>query len=266
MVVDVFNRVSKSPLRPIQIGRRLVREINNSKAAGATGKPVAPNVFAIHLSERDRAALGDLEKALIAELADAANQYAEDEGCELAGTVSVSLVTDAAMKAGKFEVRASSVAVGLAGSTSSSLREAERSSEVSPPPAVERQAPAPPAPPAAPTVATPSIPSVPAPTPAPVVKKATLVMGDGTRIALKVGVVSVGRSAESTVPLNDTNVSRRHAEIRSRGEGANLTWILVDLGSTNGTMLNGVKITAEQKLKNGDALMFGSTPARFEVA
>ena len=91
-------------------------------------------------------------------------------------------------------------------------------------------------------------------------------MGDGTRIALKAGVVSVGRSAESTVPLNDTNVSRRHAEIRSRGEGESLIWILVDLGSTNGTMLNGVKITTEQKLKNGDALMFGSTPARFEVA
>ena len=50
------------------------------------------------------------------------------------------------------------------------------------------------------------------------------------------------------------------------GEGADVTWFVVDLGSTNGTMLNGVKITAEQKLKNGDALMFGSTPARFEVA
>ena len=91
-------------------------------------------------------------------------------------------------------------------------------------------------------------------------------MGDGTRIALKAGVVSVGRSAESTVPLNDTNVSRKHAELRSRGEGAVLSWVLVDLGSTNGTMLNGVKISGEQKLKNGDSLMFGNTSARFEVA
>ncbi|MBU6227916.1 MAG: FHA domain-containing protein [Acidobacteria bacterium] len=45
-----------------------------------------------------------------------------------------------------------------------------------------------------------------------------------------------------------------------------MEWYLVDLGSTNGTMLNGVKISGEQKLRNGDALMFGSTAARFEVA
>jgi pSer/pThr/pTyr-binding forkhead associated (FHA) protein len=97
-------------------------------------------------------------------------------------------------------------------------------------------------------------------------KKATLVMADGTKIAVKPGVLSIGRSAESSVPLNDTNASRRHAEIRSRGEGTRIEWYLVDLGSTNGTMLNGVKISGEQKLRNGDALMFGSTAARFEVA
>lgn len=93
-----------------------------------------------------------------------------------------------------------------------------------------------------------------------------MILGDGTRVALQPGVVSVGRSAESTLPLNDTNVSRKHAELRSRGEGAALSWVLVDLGSTNGTMLNGVKISGEQKLKNGDSLMFGNTSARFEVA
>jgi hypothetical protein len=119
-----------------------------------------------------------------------------------------------------------------------------------------------------PTVATPSIPPVPAPSTAPPApeKKALLVLGDGTKVAVKPGVLSIGRSAESSVPLNDTNVSRRHAEIRSRGEGARIEWYLVDVGSTNGTMLNGVKISGEQKLKNGDALMFGGTAARFEVS
>jgi pSer/pThr/pTyr-binding forkhead associated (FHA) protein len=119
-----------------------------------------------------------------------------------------------------------------------------------------------------PTVATPSIPPVPAPAAAPPApeKKAVLVLGDGTKVAVKPGVLSIGRSAESSVPLNDTNVSRRHAEIRSRGEGARIEWFLSDVGSTNGTMLNGVKISGEQKLKNGDALMFGGTSARFEVS
>ena len=228
------------------------------RTIGADGHSTAPNVFNVQLHQADRAALSDLEKALIAELTDAAKQYANDENYSLAGEVLVSIVTDAAMKRGKVEVEAAIVAGELAGSTS-------------PPPAsapAVPPAPAVPVAPVAPTMATPSIPPVPAPSPAPAPapKKATLILGDGTRVALQPGVVSVGRSAESTLPLNDTNVSRKHAELRSRGEGAALSWVLVDLGSTNGTMLNGVKISGEQKLKNGDSLMFGNTSARFEVA
>ena len=73
---------------------------------------------------------------------------------------------------------------------------------------------------------------------------------------MRAGVVSVGRSAESTVPLNDTNVSRRHAEIRSRGEGADMSWILVDLGSTNGTYVNGTQVQS-LPLTSGDQIQIG---------
>ena len=267
--------MTKSAIRPIQIGRRVIRSIDAGRTTGADGKTVAPNIFVVHLNENDRAAFGDLEKPLIGELTDAARQYANDEGFVLVGDVSVSLLTDATMKPGKFEVHAETkptAASGLSGGTSSSLREAERSSEVPPTPAgpssVVPSAPSIPSVPVAPTVATPSIPPVPTPS-APAAlppKRATLVLADGTRVAVKTGVMSVGRSAESSLPLNDTNVSRKHAEIRSRGEGDGLEWFVIDLGSTNGTMLNGVKVNGEKKLKNGDALMFGSTAARFEVA
>jgi len=249
--------------------------MDSGRTTGADGRSTAPNTFTVQLHEEDRAALSDLEKALIAELTDAAKQYAKDEGFSLVGDVVVTITTDASLKPGKFEVQAAvkaggATASGLSGSTSSSLREAERSSEVSPAPAAPVAAGipalAPSAPVAPPTVATPSIPSVPVPAAAPPEKKAVLVLGDGTKVAVKPGVLSIGRSAESSVPLNDTNVSRRHAEIRSRGEGARIEWFLSDVGSTNGTMLNGVKISGEQKLKNGDALMFGGTSARFEVS
>ncbi len=210
--------------------------------------------------------MGDLERPLVSELIESVKQYASDKSYELAGGVKVTIHTDASLTPGRFEVQAISAVDGPDESAPRSPSDTEDSSNVSTSVTTERQAPAPYVPPIAPMLATPSIQSVPAAAPGPVTKEATLVLGDGTRIAMKVGVASVRRSAESTVHLNDTNVSRRHAEIRSRGEGANLTWVLVDLGSTNGTMLNGVKITGEQKLKNGDALMFGSTPARFEVA
>jgi predicted component of type VI protein secretion system len=201
---------------------------------------------------------------MLAELVDAARQYASDEGFATVGEISVAIVSDSEVKAGRFEVRAEIKTTAANGAPGAGLSEAPPAAgvpNVTVPPVVS-------APVTPPTVATPSIPPVPAPAAAPPAreKKAVLVLGDGTNVAVKPGVLSIGRSAESSVPLNDTNVSRRHAEIRSRGEGARIDWYLSDVGSTNGTMLNGVKISGEQKLKNGDALMFGSTAARFEVS
>jgi hypothetical protein len=156
----------------------------------------------------------------------------------LLGEVKVSLFTDAALKAGRFEVHASVNAGASAPAPVAAPVVVEPSDE--PPaagiPSIEIPVVVPPVvvPPvisvptiSPPTIATPSIPplptlggtpSAPAPAAAPMLK-ATLAMADGSRIALRPGVISVGRSAESTIPLNDTNVSRRHAELRVRGEG-----------------------------------------------
>ena len=285
MVGGVFQRAFKSSVRPIHIGRKLIREIDAQRTLDAAGKAVAPNVFVVHVNEKDRAAFGDLEKPLLAELVGAAEEYAKSEQYQLLGEVKVSLFTDAALKAGRFEVHAS---VNAGASTPAPVAApvvVEPSDE--PPaagiPSIEIPVVVPPVvvPPVVsvptitpPTIATPSIPplpslggtpSAPAPTAAPMLK-ATLAMADGSRIALRPGVVSVGRSAESTIPLNDTNVSRRHAELRLRGEGADAVWVLVDLGSTNGTLINGVKVNGEQVLRKNDAIVFGATKARYEVA
>ena len=282
MVGGVFQRAFKSSVRPIHIGRKLIRAIDAERTVDAAGKAVAPNVFVVHLNEKDRAAFGDLEKPLVAELVGAAEEYAKSENYSLLGAVQVSLFTDAALKSGRFEVKAS-VSAGVSEPSAPVAAKVEPSAE--PPaasivPSVEIPAVVPPVvvPPVItpPTIATPSIPplptlgatpSAPAAAPAPVpTLKATLAMGDGSRIALRPGVISVGRSAESTIPLNDTNVSRRHAELRLRGEGADAVWVLVDLGSTNGTLINGVKVNGEQVLRKNDAIVFGATKARYEVA
>jgi hypothetical protein len=282
MVGGVFQRAFKSSVRPIHIGRKLIRAIDAERTVDAAGKAVAPNVFVVHLNEKDRAAFGDLEKPLVAELVGAAEEYAKSENYSLLGPVQVSLFTDAALKSGRFEVEAS-VKAGVSEPSAPAAAKVEPSAE--PPaasivPSVEIPAVVPPVvvPPVItpPTIATPSIPplpslggtpSAPAAAPAPVpTLRATLAMGDGSRIALRPGVISVGRSAESTIPLNDTNVSRRHAELRLRGEGADAVWVLVDLGSTNGTLINGVKVNGEQVLRKNDAIVFGATKARYEVA
>ena len=274
MVGGVFQRAFKSSVRPIHIGRKLIRAIDAERTVDAAGKAVAPNVFMVHLNEKDRAAFGDLEKPLVAELVGAAEDYAKSESYSFLGEVQVSLLTDAALKSGRFEVEAS-VKAGVS----------EPSAPVAPASVVVEPSAEPPAvsivpsveipvvvPPVIsvptitpPTIATPSIPPLPSLGGAPALK-ATLTMGDGSRIALRPGVISVGRSAESTIPLNDTNVSRRHAELRLRGEGADAVWVLVDLGSTNGTLINGVKVNGEQVLRKNDAIVFGATKARYEVA
>ena len=84
----------------------------------------------------------------------------------------------------------------------------------------------------------------------------------GERSALGEHVTTVGRMPESSLTLNDSNVSRRHAEIRPGRAG----YLVQDLGSTNGTMVNGIKLTADQRLRDGDIISFGSTHVRFEAS
>ena len=61
---------------------------------------------------------------------------------------------------------------------------------------------------------------------------------DGTRYEVKQRRVVIGRSRDCDIQLSDTNVSRRHAELRQEGA----TYWIVDLGSTNGVEVNGRRV------------------------
>jgi pSer/pThr/pTyr-binding forkhead associated (FHA) protein len=71
--------------------------------------------------------------------------------------------------------------------------------------------------------------------------------------------VTIGRSAENMIQIDDPSVSGRHAQLHRAGE----TYLLKDLGSTNGTRVNGNNIT-EKELRPGDRLRFGKVEARIE--
>jgi pSer/pThr/pTyr-binding forkhead associated (FHA) protein len=85
---------------------------------------------------------------------------------------------------------------------------------------------------------------------------------DGKRLTLGPGPTVLGRSRECDVTLADTNVSRRHAELRPQGE----RWLIADLGSTNGTRVNGRRIADPVALEDGDVVVLGETELRFERA
>jgi hypothetical protein len=87
-----------------------------------------------------------------------------------------------------------------------------------------------------------------------------LVLPTGEQIVLTEYLVTFGRLPECTVSFDNTNVSRRHAEIRPEGDG----FVLIDLGSTNGTMVNGARIS-RHRLLDGDHITFGSTEVVFRA-
>jgi predicted component of type VI protein secretion system len=88
-----------------------------------------------------------------------------------------------------------------------------------------------------------------------------LLLVDGRRMLVAPEGATLGRSRQSDVVLSDPNVSRHHAEIRPRGG----SWVLTDLGSTNGSHLNGRRIDRPEPLRAGDQIELGTSVIRFEL-
>ena len=207
MVEGVFARVFRSGLRPIELGRRLVREMDDRRSVDVRGRTAVPNAFIIRLSDEDHERFSEIADSLTRELCDAAREHAHDEGYVFMGPVSVDLVADPATHAGTFSI------VGR-------MKEGPGG-----------------------------------------VGAGSLLLPNGSRLILGDAVVAVGRMSECDVVLNDSNVSRRHAEIRPTPDG----FALVDLGSTNGSRVNGVRVV-QRDLRDGDELTFGNTRVTFQAS
>jgi pSer/pThr/pTyr-binding forkhead associated (FHA) protein len=82
----------------------------------------------------------------------------------------------------------------------------------------------------------------------------------GRRFAIKVPVVNIGRGLYNDVVISDASVSTMHAKLQRR----EAIWILSDLGSTNGTFVEGERLTGEAALTPGTTLRFGDVIALFE--
>lgn len=207
MVEGSFARVFRSGLKPVELGRRLVREMDANRSVGVTGERVVPNHFVISLSADDHAGFAEVTESLRRELAESAREHARDQGYGFLGPVDVELLTDPRLKKGLFEI-------------SATLREGAGG-----------------------------------------LAPGSLVLPDGQRIVLGEAIVTVGRLSDSTLVVEDPNISRNHAEIRPHGNG----FRLVDLASTNGTKVNGERIS-ERQLRDGDRIGFGNITIRFEAS
>jgi adenylate cyclase len=77
------------------------------------------------------------------------------------------------------------------------------------------------------------------------------------------GTCTIGRLAENTLAINDAEVSRRHAIIHAQGDGG---YYLVDLGSRNGTILNGQRMRMPAQLKDNDRIQISTTTLVFRAS
>ncbi|MCC9144243.1 MULTISPECIES: DUF3662 and FHA domain-containing protein [unclassified Arthrobacter] len=107
----------------------------------------------------------------------------------------------------------------------------------------------------------PRVPSPPAPKQGPSGRMQPVLEIDGQRYTLNAPSVVLGRSSEADIPVDDTGVSRRHLEIRTEN-GASRA---VDLGSTNGSFVNGQKVQGEAVLTDGSTIAMGRTRIVFRL-
>lgn len=281
MVDSVFSRSSRSStIRPVELGRRLLREMDDHRSVDVKGRRIVPNSFTFHLSPRDHAGFAEIEHALIHELGEAAREYARDENYHFVGPVSVEIVVDNALKPGRFGIASHLREGSVAGSSSAPAASAPAAPAPSAPVSTDDgsfaivEAPrgvdpfaaavAPLEPVASPPVyadPAPAAPAMPANPNRIGSSVGRLQLPSGERVTVGHRLVTLGRLPECTVSLNDPNVSRRHAEIRP---GSELT--IVDLGSTNGTKVNGLRIDGERVLVDGDIISLGSSHLRFEAS
>ncbi|WP_226994277.1 FHA domain-containing protein [Myxococcus hansupus] len=102
----------------------------------------------------------------------------------------------------------------------------------------------------------------PAPAPVSSAPRLICVAGpkNGEEFALSEDEYVIGRATDNAICIPDTSVSRKHVAVRKSGTG----WTVSDLGSGNGTLVNGDVINDETPLSNGDVITLGDTELRFE--
>jgi len=245
MVGLAFARIFKGKVHPAEIAKALQREADEQRSVVGEGRVLAPNVYIVRLGETDFGHLGQWSDQLAAELADMVTEHIDDEGYQVFDKVTVRLEQDDELPTGVFEV-SSHVA--------DPARPLPREDVHAGAPPVHGHPPLPPLPPL--RGRTPGDTGGHGPA---VVGRAgsrvthvLVVDGPGTRHELTTGRNVIGRGTEADIRLPDTGVSRKHVDVVLEGGVATVE----DLGSTNGTLVNGRRIS-RQALADGDVIRIG---------
>lgn len=247
MVEGTFSRVFRSEVRPVEIARKLAREMEENQY-GTLSRTYVPNEYRVYLSPRDRERFSTYEDALADELAGYLLEHARRERFALLSRPVIEFETDERLGLGQFGIETSVV---------------QPDEEAPPAPSPRDPALAPEPEPVGRTMVFSAAQRIAEPLEdaATVRPQRALLIYGGRRLIVGPRGAALGRSRESEIVIDDANVSRRHAELRPRG-GA---WVVSDLGSTNGTRVNGRPIHGPEVVRPGDEIEIGSSLITFEL-
>jgi hypothetical protein len=237
LVEGTFSRAFKSEVRPVEIARKLAREMDEHKVQSLS-RVYAPNEYAVWLSPDDRAQFEGYEDELASELAGYLLEHARRERIALVTQPQITFKTDERLRLGEFGIQARLVR----------------------PPAHEEEHPS--QGDEGHTMVYSVSERVSEPLREPDPRRGTArLRAEGRTIVVGPSGAVIGRSRDCDVVLDDPNVSRHHAEVRPSGG----SWIVNDLGSTNGIKLNGRRVRGPESLKRGDEIELGTSRVTFDL-
>jgi hypothetical protein len=235
----VFSRAFSSEVQPVELARKLAKEMDSHKTAGVARVHV-PNEYTVYLSRKDRSRLEGYERSLEQELAGYLLEHARRRSYDLLTRPTVAFETDERLRLGEFGIQTRLVKPPAHEGEAPSQGEEGRTMVYS---AVREAAPA------------------PAPSKRAEVMTRAVVTVEDRRYVLDGARSTIGRSKDADCVLRDPNVSRHHAELRRSPTG---DWTIADLGSTNGIKVNGRRV-GSTRLKAGDRVTLGTTTFSFDV-
>jgi hypothetical protein len=234
LVEGAFSRAFKTHVQPVELARKLAKEMEEHKTVSVS-RVYVPNHYVVFLSPEDREQFQSYEVALKKELSDYLLERARGEGLALVTRPQIEFKTDERLNLGEFGIQAQ-----LLGEPEGEEepRQADYGhtmvytpDRATPPPSDFMSQP----------------------------RGRGYITHDGKRTMLAGERMTIGRSRDCEMVIDDPNVSRRHAELRKTIEG----WMIVDLGSTNGVKVNGRRVQ-EEVLRPGDKITLGLIDLDFD--
>jgi hypothetical protein len=235
----VFGRAFRTNVQPVELARKLAKEMDEHRSVSVS-RVYVPNEYSVFLSTADREQFAGYENSLVSELEQYLGEHAQRESYALLTPPRVLFETDEDLGLGEFGIATRMVQPrhGVRGEDEPAEQVASGATMIYKPRtqptegiSLEEMG---------------------------VERRVAVLSWSGQRRVLEQPRAVLGRSRDADVQIEDANVSRRHAEIVQEGP---IFWV-VDLGSTNGTEVNGRRVKRHQ-LTDGGTFTVGETTLTF---